>query len=366
MKKQDEARTMAGDAMIEELNTTKVVNNSVTAKYLGENVTKTLSAKEKLEKIREEQEANERRVGNFIIKTANETLRDAENISDPVSLYKNVWNEGELSVLFARSNVGKSILAVQIANEIAEQKKEKVLYIDFELNMKQFQMRYKSAETGRMYKFSDLFLRPEIDYSDATSDVDYIADIEAMCIHTGAKIVIVDNITWIASHLEKGQEAADLMMKLKVLKETQELSMLVIAHTPKRSQFATVELEDLGGSSMLGNFADSIFALGRMAEQENGRYLKQVKVRYGERIYHGGNVLTGDLIQDDYGYTHIRWAGVGNEKDLVTLHDKEKIKSEVIRMRKEGKKTREIAHLLPISKSQAANIIKENGGNNEQ
>ncbi len=48
---------------------------------------------------------------------------------------------GELSCLFADSNVmGKSILAVQIADRIA--RTDNVLYLDFELSEKQFQLRY--------------------------------------------------------------------------------------------------------------------------------------------------------------------------------------------------------------------------------
>ena len=56
-------------------------------------------------------------------------------------LFGEFWHQGELSILFADTNVGKSVLAVQIANNIARGKKtgpfactakpEKVMYVDF-------------------------------------------------------------------------------------------------------------------------------------------------------------------------------------------------------------------------------------------
>ena len=52
--------------------------------------------------------------------------------------------------MFADSNVGKSILAVQIADRIA--RTDNVLYLDFELSEKQFQLRYTN-EHGELSPF---------------------------------------------------------------------------------------------------------------------------------------------------------------------------------------------------------------------
>ena len=67
-------------------------------------------------------------------------------------LFSEFWHEGEICILFADTNVGKSILAVQIGNAISrgvaiknfklEAKKQSVFYLDFELSDKQFQNRY--------------------------------------------------------------------------------------------------------------------------------------------------------------------------------------------------------------------------------
>ena len=69
-------------------------------------------------------------VGMMNIKTANQTILEASLLPTPRALWDSFWYEGELSCLFADSNVGKSILAVQIADRIA--RTDNVLYLDFD------------------------------------------------------------------------------------------------------------------------------------------------------------------------------------------------------------------------------------------
>lgn len=99
-------------------------------------------------------------VGMMNIKTANQTILEASLLPTPRALWDSFWYEGELSCLFADSNVGKSILAVQIADRIA--RTDNVLYLDFELSEKQFQLRYTN-EHGELYTFPDKIYRVSID-----------------------------------------------------------------------------------------------------------------------------------------------------------------------------------------------------------
>src|SRR5574344_2657152 len=85
-------------------------------------------------------------VGMLAIKTANRTIRDAARRPNPKDLFNGLWYEGEVCCLFADSNIGKSIFAVQMAAEIA--RTQKVLYVDCELSDKQFQLRYCDKTTG--------------------------------------------------------------------------------------------------------------------------------------------------------------------------------------------------------------------------
>ena len=98
--------------------------------------------------------------GIITLKTAEQWSAEAQQRPDPNALWLSLWYEGEVCCLFADSNLGKSIYAVQIADEIA--KHQKVLYFDFELSDKQFQLRYTDEE-GNRHKFPVNLYRGEID-----------------------------------------------------------------------------------------------------------------------------------------------------------------------------------------------------------
>ena len=95
------------------------------------------------------------------IKAANEWIKESLTAPDPKMYFYDLIVEYENTVIFAASNVGKSILATQIAEEIS--KTEKVLYVDLELSSKQFQMRYSDTASGKTHVFPDNFQRAEID-----------------------------------------------------------------------------------------------------------------------------------------------------------------------------------------------------------
>ena len=87
-------------------------------------------------------------------------MEDASHRPDPEQLYLELWYEGEVCCLFADSNLGKSIFAVQMADEIARTRN--VLYVDCELSDKQFQLRYHSCEDGAKHIFPEGLFRAEV------------------------------------------------------------------------------------------------------------------------------------------------------------------------------------------------------------
>lgn len=102
--------------------------------------------------------------GLFTVKTANRWIEQAKTRPIPQMLFGEFWFEGELCILFADTNLGKSILAVQISNSISrgeqiqgfnlESPKQPILYFDFELSDKQFENRY-SNHFEQHYDFDD-------------------------------------------------------------------------------------------------------------------------------------------------------------------------------------------------------------------
>ena len=130
--------------------------------------------------------------------------------------------------------MGKSILAVQIADRIA--RTDNVLYLDFELSEKQFQLRYTN-EHGKPYTFPEKLYRVSLDCNsllEADFEEAIMGGIEQMALQTGCKIFIVDNLTYLCCAMEKGDAAGRLMIQLNNLKKKYGLSVLAGAY-PKRS-----------------------------------------------------------------------------------------------------------------------------------
>lgn len=234
-------------------------------------------------------------IGMFTIKTANRTIREASLRANPDPLWLSLWYEGEVCCLFSDSNLGKSIYAVQIATSIAE--KQKVLYFDFELSDKQFQLRYTS-EQNELYRFPENLYRVEINRESldiANFEETVINNIERAAITTESKVLIIDNLTYLCLASEKGDAAGALMFRLTALKKKYNLSILVLAHTPKRPLSNPITQNDLAGSKKLYNFFDSVFAIGKSAKDNGLRYVKQLKVRYGDYTYDSDNVIVASI-----------------------------------------------------------------------
>lgn len=78
-----------------------------------------------------------------------------------------------------------------------------------------------------------------------------LGDIESAALKLKAKIIIVDNLTYLCNASDKGVDAGLFMMKLIQLKMKYGWSLLAIAHTPKRSLSSPITQNDLAGSKKL-------------------------------------------------------------------------------------------------------------------
>ena len=279
------------------------------------------------------------------VKTANKWIEQASRRPIPRMLFSEFWFEQELCILFADTNVGKTILAVQIADSISrgqsipgfklETKAQKVIYCDFELNDKQFQSRY-SRNYEDPYLFSDNFLRveinPDADFpEDASFEFALSNAIERVITDTGAKIVIIDNITYLRHENERAKDALPLMKHLKRLKSKYNLSLLVLAHTPKRDLTKPLTRNDLQGSKVLMNFCDSSFAIGESSSDSSFRYIKMIKVRSTEHIYDSYNIMVCQITKPD-NFLHFNFLHLDSEYKhlkMVKERDREILEEEV-------------------------------------
>lgn len=294
-----------------------------------------------------------KREGLLSIKSANDWVNDAINTPEPKMYFHNLIVQFENTVIFASSNVGKSILAIQIAEDIA--RTDKILYVDLELSAKQFQMRYSDVSTGEVHIFPGNFTRAEIDPElivGADLEQEILDSIEEAAVQ-GTKFFVIDNITFICNDSEKGAMAGSFMMKLIRLKKKYSLTTIVIAHTPKRRGWEPITQNDLAGSAKLINFFDAGIAVARSAKDNNLRYLKQVKVRTGEYQFDAGNVIVFDITKIG-GFLKFEIQGYAREdehlKNREGSDDYDEI-IEVLKLQRDGKSVREIAEALDMSKS---------------
>ena len=292
-------------------------------------------------------------VGLLAFKPANDWVKEALSAPNPRTYFHGLVVQCENTVIFASSNVGKSILAVQIAEDIARE--EKIMYIDLEQSPKQFQMRYSDDSTGGVHIFPTNFIRAEID-SDLIEGMDLeqeIMDSIEQAADRGIRFFIIDNITYICTSAEKGATAGSFMLKLTGLKKKYGLTTIIIAHTPKRRGFEPITQNDLAGSAILINLFDAGIALARSSKDDNLRYLKQVKVRSGEYLYSSDNVMVLDIVKD-HGYLKFEIRGYTNESEHLRMRedcdDSEEI-IEILKLQRDGKSIRQIAEALDISKS---------------
>ncbi|MFD0751495.1 AAA family ATPase [Mucilaginibacter calamicampi] len=303
----------------------------------------------------------------FKIKTADKWL--ADDYGKPIArkLMGSLWHEHELCILFADTNLGKSVLAVQIGCGLAKQSMMepfgcqvdeplKVLYIDFELTTAQFRARYTHREYG-LHHFGEHFIRAEFNPAGSNPILyerydDYVQDnIESAIKSTKAQVLIIDNITCIGSQTGNSTGALPLMNKLKALKSKYKLSVLVLAYTPKRNIYQPITVNDLQGSKMLINFADSAFALGQSCTQPGLRYLKQIKQRNTANDYGASNVCLFQIKQE-LSFLNLEFIGYDTEHNHLQRPGtalSEETKGRIAELSQQGLSNRQVADNLKIS-----------------
>ncbi|MBC7899593.1 MAG: AAA family ATPase [Saprospiraceae bacterium] len=229
----------------------------------------------------------------------------------PCKLFGDLWSEGEIAILFSATGIGKSILAVQIAESIAKgcaieplectAKPQKVLYLDFELTKAQFAARYSSDEKPARHLFPKNLIRAEICEFDSVPDT-FKNNATAFLQHsviaaineTEAKIIIIDNLTFLTG---AGWTPLSLMKNLKLLAKNKSLSILVLAHSSEGRDCKPLTVNDLQGAKVLANYADSVFTLGRSIHAPNYRYIKHLKSRTSEPTHGAANVIVYRIIK---------------------------------------------------------------------
>jgi RecA-family ATPase len=315
----------------------------------------------------------------FTIRTGNDWLAQQAQQPKAQMLFGEFWYQNEICILFADTNVGKSVLAVQIGNSLSrldpiapfglEADACAVLYVDFELSAQQFEARY--THRGQQFMFAQQFYRAEIspDFNapNNTEKPGLLVEkaLEYGIKKTEASVLIIDNLTSLRTGTEKAGEALPLMKHLKALKSKYNLSILVLAHTPKRNPALPLGRNDLQGSKMLINFCDSAFAIGESATRPGTRFLKQIKQRYGTETYGTNHVALMQLIKDDsfLQYRFLHFDREANHLRRRSQQEREQLALRINQLHQQGHSQRQISRQTGASLTRVNSmIVTEKGG----
>lgn len=252
-------------------------------------------------------------------------IADAAQTNAPQSLFGSFWHEGELAVLFADCGVGKSLLAVQIADAISfgrtvngfglETSAQKVVFVDFEQSDKQFEQRYTNAD-GLAYSFSENFIRVTVNPDIDASYLSYalFEALENLMKETGARVLVMDSLTLHTISCEPYPGREKLIVKrVKLLQQRLGAAVLLTLQVPKSGFDARLTLGQLGASRYLMALTDSVFAMGQSCGDEDGRYLLHLRNK-GKAIAHHKNCVAEGRICNAGNFPHFEVTGTGSER----------------------------------------------------
>ena len=256
-----------------------------------------------------------------VTRPANEwhlSLRDRKAYSE--ELFGPLWRVGEVALLFGARGVGKSTLAVQIAESIARgrpllgtrtllsatnakrskgsrRRGEKVLYVDMQRSEAQWAERYTlpspiPGKPPRRYRFAKNLDRAGIDWMNVDLEaynrdpVKYaLRSIFHKIEDSRAKVVIIDDIELGGANALGRKGILRTMQTLRMWAATEGLSILVLSSSSPPYE-GGVRLQPGGGSLRRSrhslpitrhfSLADSVFALAPSTFGPQYRYIKHL------------------------------------------------------------------------------------------
>jgi len=254
------------------------------------------------EKIRKQQEKEDRRVVPILRRSVDEHAEVAEQ------LFHTVWRTGEVALLFGEPAVGKSIFAVNLAEAIAGNadallrtceettpSARRVVYIDLQRTDDQWKRRFSGTFTQTTFE------RLHLDWDDIDPSADdsiRASRIQASIgdvIEGGAEVVILDDITLGGINLGRPNGPLRTLRTLKMFAADSGASILVIAGARPQKRPRTASLSDVAFRH-IAEQADSVFCLSRSTFNSEFRYVRHLRSASGPLVHDASAVLTFQLI----------------------------------------------------------------------
>jgi len=250
----------------------------------------------------------------FNTRSLNQFIQDVKNEPRPKKLIGDLVYEKELTILFAPTGLGKSILAIQMAlssskgeylnlgNDIVLQNEVgpiKTIFFDFELSNSQLMKRM-----GDITALDNLFIskvsRGQV-LDGKPKEIFKLIKNEAESVW--AKFIIIDNISKIGNKLEETDKATEFMKALADLVRDDGYTILIISHTPKQTKTYPITSDSVSGSNKIASLADAIIGINEVNSEEGNKvYIKQVKTRNEALIFGKSRVICTEIIKDENGF----------------------------------------------------------------
>ena len=289
--------------------------------------------------------------GGFHVEPMNKCIEDAHLLPPLIPLYPDIVLEGDLSIIFGQSGIGKTIFAMQIARYIAEHE----LYVDCEMTPRQLGNRYGTAN------FPSTFLRAEMDREHPAEDI--LKGIEEVAVANYVNVVFIDNITALGQSLDRSADAGTLMASLNALKKKYNWTLVVLNHVPKMfSGNVPLSLSAMQGSAKINQLIDDAIGIAQSSIDSNLVYVKQCKWRNGELTMGADHVAVYERCKDEYGNLGFVSRGYGTEQEHLSIensNEREEIKARVRELSAKGMTQTAIAEQLGISQSKVSRLLKE-------
>lgn len=288
---------------------------------------------------------------------ANDVMLEAMGRRPQPALFDGFWQTGEVALMFGAAGIGKSLLAVQLAEALARgrpidgfvmprRQRRRVLYVDLNLSDVQFQRRYTTdGAKPKPYKFAERFYRgrPGV-------DEDLCSWVSKMVRVGGFEVVVIDDLSAVMRTDDGTFDSLRIMRAIKRLSHATGVSVLVLADSSESSRHDLSE-SDLRRSRVLCGVADSVFAIGRGGK----RSLKLIQFRSqgAEIVWNSRNPVGCDIVRDDNGLLGLAFDERFQRK---TGDERSRLIVRVVDLLDEGMTFREIGRKLGITKSRASRL----------
>jgi hypothetical protein len=264
---------------------------------------------------------------------------------------------------------GESLFNGLLRNECEPQK---VIYFDFELSLSDYKNRYLDG-AGNAYPFRDdgWMVRVGNDEDNPKTFADIASNMERILRQNIEQyqpdVVFIDNITAMSNGSTADAEVMrKIMTLLKDLNIRHNLTVIVLAHTPKRYDLSKpLAIADLAGSFLVAAFADTVIAIGKSKMGNSIKYILHLKLRDGVKIHDEQNVINIS-IEKEGAFLQMKTLEepTGRETDhLVSKYDvsiDEKLIKEMVVLKNDGKSLSQIKTELNlmISRQYIGQLIK--------